>query len=148
MNQNFDLWPRFRFLTKISIFDQNFDLWSRFPFLIKISTFNKYFDIWPKFRILTKISIFDQHFDFWQKFLFLTKNSIFGQTFDFWPRFLFKTIKTEIITTVVYTNVAGNQKSSTGKYQQKRFKKFCIRIWYFRYPIILLVFHVEWQTFD
>ena len=30
-NQNLDLWPKFRFLTKI--FDQNFDFWPKFRFL-------------------------------------------------------------------------------------------------------------------
>jgi len=46
-----DFWPKFWFLTKISIFDQSFVFW-------------------PKFWFLTKISIFDQSFVFLLKFRF------------------------------------------------------------------------------
>ena len=42
---------KFRFLTKIWIFDQNFD-------------FDRNDNFWPKFRFLTKITIVDQHFEF------------------------------------------------------------------------------------
>jgi len=92
-DQNFDFWSKFGFLTKISIFDQNFYIWPKFRFLIKIWIFDQSFDFWPKFRFLTKISIFDQNFDFWSKFRFLTKIPIFYQHFDFlhseiifWPQ--------------------------------------------------------------
>jgi len=66
------LWSPFlgcqNFLSKIFIFDQNFDIWPNFLCLTKISIFdqNLYF--------LTKISIFAQNFYFWPKFKFLTKN--------------------------------------------------------------------------
>ena len=88
IGQDLDIWPKvrffenvwIRFLGQISIFDKNFYFWPKFLFLTKISIFEKkkyYF--WPKFRFLTKISIFDQNFDVWPKFRFLTKISIFNQ---------------------------------------------------------------------
>ena len=63
LDQNLDFWRKFRFLTKISIFNQNFDFWPKFRF-------EENFNYWPTFRFLTKISIFDQNFDFWPKFRF------------------------------------------------------------------------------
>jgi len=33
-DQNFDFWPKFRFLTKIAISDQNFDFWSKFYYFL------------------------------------------------------------------------------------------------------------------
>ena len=91
-------WPKFPFLTTISIFDQYF--WSKsnfsifdqnYIFFIKNSIFDQNSGFWPKFRFLTKISIFDpkirvfhQNFYFWPKFRFLTKVSIF------FPKFLAK----------------------------------------------------------
>ena len=44
-------WPKFLFLTKISIFDQKFHFWPKFPLLTKISTFDQNF--WRKFQFLT-----------------------------------------------------------------------------------------------
>jgi len=79
---------RFRFLTKMSIFDQIFDFWPQFRFL-------------PKFRFLTKISIFDQNFDFWQKFRFLTKTSIFDQKFHSNPKYRGIPLRQEISQTVI-----------------------------------------------
>ena len=75
--QNFDFWPKLRFLPKIAIFDQNCDFRPKLWFLTQISIFDTNFDFWPKFRFLTKIAIFDQNFDFWPKCRFLTKISIF-----------------------------------------------------------------------
>ena len=83
----------FDFLTKISIFyenfDQNFDVWPKFRFLIKISIFDQNFDVWPKFRFLTKISIFDQKLNYWPKVRFFTKSAIFDQKCDFWSKLFF-----------------------------------------------------------
>ena len=56
---NFHFWPKFRLLTKISIFDRNLYFQRKFPFLTEISTFNENFLFWPKFLLSTKISIFD-----------------------------------------------------------------------------------------
>ena len=39
-DQNFDFWPQFRFLTKISIFDQNIDFWRKFGFWSKFGFLN------------------------------------------------------------------------------------------------------------
>jgi len=83
-DQNFDIWPKFRLLTKISILDQNYDFWPKFRFLAKISIFDENFEapifylninFWQKFRFFTKTLIFAQ------KFRFLTKTSIFDQNF-------------------------------------------------------------------
>ena len=69
----FQFWSKFRFLTKISIFDQNFHFWPKFPFLAKISIFGQNFHFCPKFPFLAKISIFGQHFQSWPKFPYLGK---------------------------------------------------------------------------
>jgi len=61
--KRFGFWQKFRFLTKVSIFDKGFDCWQKFGFLTKISIFDKNFDFWQKFRFLTKISIFDKSFE-------------------------------------------------------------------------------------
>ena len=76
-------WPKFPFLTKISVFDQNFRFWPKFPFLTKISIFDQNFSFWPKFLFLTKIAIFDQNLDFLPKLRFLNKNLDFWHTFPF-----------------------------------------------------------------
>ena len=100
-DQNFDFWPKFRFLTKIPIFtkiaifdlnfdfERNFDYWPKFRSLTKISIFDQNFDFLTKISLLTKISIFDQNFDFWPKFRFFDQNFAFDQNFDFWPKFRF-----------------------------------------------------------
>ena len=67
--------PRFRFLSKISIFRQNLDFWPRFQAKISI------FDFWPKFRFLAQI--LGQNLDFWPRF----QAKIW--IFDFWPKFRF-----------------------------------------------------------
>ena len=84
LDQNFDFWPKFQFLTKFSIFDKN--IWY---FVIILDKFQFYFRVrnfWPKF--LSKISIFDQIFDFRPKFRYLRKISIFDQNFNFWQKYL------------------------------------------------------------
>ena len=102
--ENFDFWPKFRFLTDISIFDRNFDFWPKFRFLTDISIFHRNFDFRPKFRflnnwILNKSYIFVENSNFWskswfwpksqpkistpQKFGFLTKIWILDQNFNF-----------------------------------------------------------------
>ena len=75
-DQNFDFRPKFWFSTKISIFrenidfDQNFNsspkfLWWKFRFLTKISIFDQSFNYWTKFPF------FAQNIEFWPKFWFL-----------------------------------------------------------------------------
>jgi len=107
LDQNFESSRNFLFSTKISIFDQNsyqnFDFrpkfLPKFRFSTKISMFDQNFDFRRKFwfstKILTKISIFDQNFDFRRKFWFstkiLTKISMFDQNFDFRRKFWFST---------------------------------------------------------
>ena len=59
-DQNFDFWPTFRFLDKISIADQNFDFCSKFRFFNKISIFDQNLDFWQTLRFLNKMSILDQ----------------------------------------------------------------------------------------
>jgi len=72
VDENFDFWPAFRFLTNISSFDQNFYFWPKFRFLTKIWIFYQNFDFWPKFRFLKKVSIFrESKLTF--NLLFLTK---------------------------------------------------------------------------
>ena len=88
MPKNFDL-PKYRFLTKISIFDQNFDFRQKFRLWTKISIFHKNFNFSQKFQFFTKISIFNKNFDFPQKFPFSTKISIFDKNFDFQQKFGF-----------------------------------------------------------
>ena len=86
--QNFDFWPNFRFLTKISICDQDFNFWPHFRFLTKISIFNEFFLFFTKIPICDQSSICDQNFNFWRKFRFVTKLqfftkiSIFDRNFD------------------------------------------------------------------
>ena len=88
---------KFRFLTKLSIFEQNFNLLTKFNFFNKISILEQNFIFWTKFRFLNKISFFDQNFDFWPNFDFWTnfrfsnKISIFEKRFDFWTKFHFWT---------------------------------------------------------
>ena len=60
-------------------FGQNFDFWPKFWFLIKISICDQIFDFWPNFRFLAKISIFDQNFNFWTKLRFLQKLRILSR---------------------------------------------------------------------
>ena len=57
LKSNFDFWPKFRFLTKFSIFDQ------KFHFLTEISMFVQSFYFSLKLRFLTEISIFVQNFN-------------------------------------------------------------------------------------
>jgi len=64
-------------LTKISIFAQNFELYPKFRFL------SKKFDFCPTFRILPEISMFAQNFEFYPKFRFFAKKSIFRKKIDF-----------------------------------------------------------------
>jgi len=59
------IFAMFRFLPKISIFNQNFDFWpkfrflAKFQFLRKISIFVHNFNFWPQFRFFPEISIFE-----------------------------------------------------------------------------------------
>jgi len=53
---------KFRFLSKISMFEQNFDFWEKFRFLTKISSFEQNFDFCAKFRFLGKLSGSAQNF--------------------------------------------------------------------------------------
>ena len=80
--KNWNFWPKFRFLTNISIFDYNFDFRPTFRFSTTILIFDQNFYFRPKFLFSTKISIFDQNFDFWPKFWISTKISIFHQNFE------------------------------------------------------------------
>ena len=68
----YSFWPKFRFLTKISIFDQNFDFW-------------------PKCLFLSTISIVDQNLDFWTKIFIFDQNVILVQNWDSWSKFQFFT---------------------------------------------------------
>ena len=68
IGQNFDFWPKFRFLLKILIFGQNFDFQPKFRFLLKILIFGQNFDFCSKFRFLLKILIFGLNCDFCSKF--------------------------------------------------------------------------------
>jgi len=82
--------PKFRFLTKIFIFDQNFDFWPKFRFLTKISIFDQKFDFWPKVRFLTTISIFDQNFEFyWILGVLGSKLWFFSKHFDVYWKWIF-----------------------------------------------------------
>ena len=89
---NFDYWPKFRFLAKISILGKNFAFLAKFRLLAKISILGQNFGYWPKFRFLAKISILAK-FRFLLKFRFFTKISIFTnilivcQNFGSWPKF-------------------------------------------------------------
>jgi len=91
ITQYFNFWPKFQFLTGISIFDRNFDFWPKFPFFTEILIFDWNFDFLPKFWFLTEISIFYRNFDFLPKFRFFTEISIFYRNFDFLPKFRFFT---------------------------------------------------------
>ena len=64
VDQNFDFCPKFRFLrpkiqiflTKISICDQHFDLWLKFRFVIKISIFDQNLDFVTHISTFYKLS--------------------------------------------------------------------------------------------
>ena len=71
--RNLYFWPKFRFWTKLLIFDQNFDFLPKLQFLTNISIF------WQTFRFLTKTSIFDQIFGFWAKRQILVKMEIMAK---------------------------------------------------------------------
>ena len=91
---NFDFWPTFWFVVKISIAGNKFEFLAKILIFVKISIVGNNFDFWPNFWFVAKISICGQNFDFWSKFWFsskcwlLTITSIFGQNFDFCRRFL------------------------------------------------------------
>jgi len=89
--QNFDSWPKFRFLTKISIFDQILNI---IPKSSKIFEQNYHF-FCQNFNALPKF--LDRNFDFWSKFksfknfdfrakFFLAKISMFYQNFASWVK--------------------------------------------------------------
>jgi len=90
-DQYFYYWTRFRFFTKIYIFKENsnFDFWPNFLCLAKISTFDKNFDFWPKFLSVAKILIFSDNFAFRIKFYFVpeffTNIFSFEKIFYVWP---------------------------------------------------------------
>jgi len=60
-------------MTKNLILDESFDLWQKFPFLTKISIFYLYKWYTKKLRFFRKKSYFSQKNYFWQKNRFLTK---------------------------------------------------------------------------
>ena len=113
MTFNFFFWTKFRFLTKISIFDQNFDFW-------------------PKFRFLTKISIFDQNFDFRsKKNFFLNKISTFNflaiflhQYWTFWHFEKYQVLPKICELTALANSVTRSRKSSSIYNTQKMWSKF------------------------
>ena len=78
------IWPAKK---SILIFDQNFDFWPKFRFLIKISIFDRNFDFWPKFRFLTEFSISGTNLEFRPKGFDFYQIFIFGTNFDFSPIF-------------------------------------------------------------
>jgi len=55
---------RISIFTTMSIVDNKFDFWQEFRFLTINSIFDKNFDFWQVFRFLARISIFDEYFDF------------------------------------------------------------------------------------
>jgi len=65
---------------KISLFHQNFNLWQKFRSLTRISIFHQNFDLWQKFRSFTNISIFDKHF-FLRLFWDLTEVDFYSKNY-------------------------------------------------------------------
>ena len=121
---------KFRFSTRITIFDQNFDLRPEFLSSTRISIFDQNNDLRPEFRFSTKISIFffgfttriwifDQNFNFSPKCRFSTKASIFDQTFDLWSNF--RLLKFEVI--LIDANFAKFEKKTIFTSFKKEFTK-------------------------
>ena len=126
LSENFDFWQRFRFLTKISIFDKNFDFWEIF-------------------RFLTNISIFDKNLDFWQKFCFSLDSSAqrvphFSTFFGGFDHFYWTDFGS-VLNWVLLSSLGGNQylpalwrgKSLMGDFKKlflfcKKMLRFQIRI--------------------
>jgi len=63
--QNFDVYPKFGFLTKISIVGK---IWLKFPLFH--SNYKKFTTILAKLSSLVILLIFEQNFEFWPKFTY------------------------------------------------------------------------------